>query len=203
MRPSSRAAWAAVPASARALPRPSPTFSKTCSAWPEQRGARRPRARRRPALQHGNHARGSLPGQDRADRDSGLGHLRVLFGHRRQGRHQAEDLLDLRRRRARAAGAGLLHAGAHLPGLPGPRPDDRGRLSVLLGLGPGDARADAVGQYPARASRTAPASGSPAKARPASAAARPAISTFSCRCRRTSSSSATAPICIAGCRSRW
>ena len=32
--------------------------------------------------------------QDGADRDSGLGHLRALFGHRRQGRHQAEDLRD-------------------------------------------------------------------------------------------------------------
>jgi molecular chaperone DnaJ len=47
------------------------------------------RARRRPALQHGNHARGSVPGQDGADRNSGLGHLRTLLGHRRQGRHQA------------------------------------------------------------------------------------------------------------------
>ena len=93
------------------------------------RPRRRARARRRPALQHGNHAGGSLPRQDRPDRDSGLGHLRILFGHRRQGRHQAEDLLDVRRRRAGAAGAGLLHAGANLPGLSGPRPDDRRPLS--------------------------------------------------------------------------
>ena len=127
----------------------------------------------------------------------------VLLGHRRQGRHQAEDLLDVRRRRPGAAGAGLLHAGAHLPRLPGPRPDDRGRLPVLLGLGPGDARAHAVGQYSRKASKTAPASGLPAKAKPAFAAARRATSTFSCRWRRMSSSSATAPICIAGCRSRW
>jgi molecular chaperone DnaJ len=54
-----------------------------------------------------------------------------------------------------------------------------------------------------RASRTAPAFVWPAKARPASAAGRPAISIFSCRSRPTNSSSATAPICIAGFRSRW
>jgi molecular chaperone DnaJ len=45
------------------------------------------------------------------------------------------------------------------------------------------------------ASRTAPASASPAKARPACAAGRRAISTFSCRSSRTNSSSATAPTC--------
>src|ERR1700752_75839 len=43
------------------------------------------RARRRSALQYGNRAGGSLPRQDRPDRDSGVGHLRVLFRHRRQG----------------------------------------------------------------------------------------------------------------------
>ena len=90
-----------------------------------------PRARRRPALQYGNHAGGSLPRQDRPDRDSGLGHLRILLRHRRQGRHQAEDLFDVRRPGPGAAGPGLLHAGANLSGLSGPRPDDRGPLSVL------------------------------------------------------------------------
>src|ERR1700755_2979765 len=49
---------------------------------------------------------GAFGGQDRADRDAGLGRLRALLRHRRQGRHQAEDLLDLRRRRPRAAVAG-------------------------------------------------------------------------------------------------
>ena len=100
-------------------------------------------------------------------------------------------------------GAGLLHAGAHLSGLSGPWPDDRGRLRVLRRPGPRLARAHAVGQYSRKASRTARAFGSPAKARPAFAVVRPAISTFSCRWPRTSSSSATAPTCIAGCRSRW
>ncbi len=76
----------------------------------------------------------AYPRQDRPDRDSGLGDLRILLRHRRQGRHQAEGLLDVRRRRAGAAGAGLLHAGANLSRLPGPRPDDRGSVPVLLGL---------------------------------------------------------------------
>ena len=115
-----------------------------------QRGRGGARARPGPALQHGNHAGGGLPRQDRPDRDSGLGDLRILFGHRRQGRHQAEDLLDLRRRRPGAAGAGLLHAGANLSRLSGPRPDDRGPLSLLHRFGPGDARPQSVGQYSAR-----------------------------------------------------
>src|SRR6266568_4712548 len=38
MRPSSRARAAAVPDSVRALPRPFPIFSKTCSAWPGSAG---------------------------------------------------------------------------------------------------------------------------------------------------------------------
>ena len=95
------------------------------------RPRRRARTRRRPALQYGNHAGGSLPRQDRADRDSGFGDLRILFGHRRESRHQAEDLLNVRRAGAGAPGAGIFHAGANLPGLSGPRPDDRRPLSVL------------------------------------------------------------------------
>ena len=54
-----------------------------------------------------------------------------------------------------------------------------------------------------QASRTAPAFGLPAKARPAFAAGRPAISIFSYRWLRTNSSSATVPTCIAAFRSRW
>ena len=57
---------AAVPASAPALPRHFRIFSRICSAWPGSAARRRrPRARRRPALQHGNHAGGSLRRQDR------------------------------------------------------------------------------------------------------------------------------------------
>ena len=190
-------------ASAPALPRPFRIFSKTCSAWPGSADAAAARARRRPALQHGNHAGGGLPRQDRADRDSGLGHLRILLGHRRQGRHQAEDLLDVRRRRPGAAGAGLLHAGANLPGLPGPRPDDRGSLSVLLGLRPGDARAHSVGQYSARRRRRHPhPAGRRRRGRRPRRAARRSLY-FPVAGDATSSSSATAPTCTAGCRSRW
>ena len=88
--------------------------------------------------------------QDRAGADADLGVLRSLLRHRRQGRHQAEGLSDLRRRRPHPPRAGLLHAGAHLSELPGPRPGDRQSVSVLLGLRPRDARAHAVGQHPAR-----------------------------------------------------
>ena len=48
----------------------------------------------------------------------------VLLRNRRQGRHQAEGLLDLWRRGPDPAGAGLLHARTHLSWLSGPRPDD-------------------------------------------------------------------------------
>ena len=63
---------------------------------------------------------------------------------------QAEDLRDLRRRRQDPACAGLLHARAHLPGLPGPRPGDRRSLPVLRRRRPRHARAHAFGQYPGR-----------------------------------------------------
>ena len=64
-------------------------------------------------------------GQDRADPHSDLGHLRGLLRHRRQARHQAEGLPDVRRPGQGPPRAGLLHARAHLPELPGPRPGDR------------------------------------------------------------------------------
>ncbi len=105
----------------------------------------------------------------------------VLLGHRRQGRHQAKDLLALRWPRAHPPGAGLLHAGADLPGLPGPWPDDRGRLHVLLGLRAAWRATARCRSISRKASRTARAFASPAKARPVSAAARPATSTSSCR----------------------
>ena len=192
-------------ASAPTSPRPSPTSSTTCSAWAAGAAARAagPRARRGPALQHGDHARGGLRRQDRAGPHPDLGDLRGLLRapaprpapSRRPARPAAA--------RARCASPGLLHARAHLPGLPGPRPGDRGSRAR-------PARARAASRASARcrstcrpASRTAPASASPARARPACAAGRRATSTSSCRSRRTRSSSATAPTCIAACRSRW
>ena len=77
------------------------------------------------------------------------------------------------------------------------------RLSGLQGIGPRRHASARCRSTFRRASKTAPGSVSPAKARPGFAAGRPAISTFSCRWRRTSSSSATAPTCIAGCRFPW
>ena len=70
--------------------------------------------RRRPSLQYGDHARGSLRGQDRADPRADLGHLRGLYRLRRQVRHRANDLPHLRRRRQGTRGTRLLHHRAHL-----------------------------------------------------------------------------------------
>ena len=130
--------------------------------------------------------------------------LRSLRRHGRQGRHQADDLPDLRRPRPRARPAGIFHDRADLPALPRPRPDRSTTPATCCArLRPRDARTHALRQYSARASRTAPASALPAKAKPACAAARRAISTFSSRSSRIRSSSATAPISIAACRFRW
>ena len=58
---------------------------------------------------------GGLLRQVRPGAHPDLGDLRSLLGDRRQVRHQAEDLSDLRRLRQGAARARLLHARAHLP----------------------------------------------------------------------------------------
>ena len=99
-----------------------------------------PRARRRSALQHGDHAPGSLRRQDRADPHSDLRHLRGLFRLRRQGRHQAQSLRDVRRPGPRSPRARLLHPGAHLPELSWPRPVDRQSLRLVLRFRPRDPR---------------------------------------------------------------
>ena len=204
MPPSSRAWAAARTASAPISAPPSPTSSKASSAWAARaRAQRRPRARRRSALQHGDHARGGVRRQDRAGAAADLGHLRGLLRHRRQGRHQAEDLPALRRPRPHPPHPGLLHARAHLPGLPGPRPGDRGSLSVLLRLGPRDARAHALGQHSAGRRGRHP---HPARRRGRGRRARRAVGRplhLPVDRARTRSSSATAPTCIAACRSRW
>ncbi len=203
MRRSSRARAAAVPASAPALPPPSPIFSRTCSAWPgsaagggRERGADL-RYNMEITLEEaflGKTAQIEIPVSVTCESCS---------GHRRQGRHQAEDLLDVRRGGPGAAGAGIFHAGANLSRLSGTRPDDRGRLSVMFRLGTGDARADLVGQYSARRRRRhADPAGRRRRGRRSRRSVR-AISTFSCRWPRISSSSAMAPTCIAACRSRW
>ena len=67
--------------------------------------ARRCLARRRSALQHGNQPDRGLCRQDRADSRAEFDQLRSLLGHRRQARHLAQGLLDLRRRRRGALDA--------------------------------------------------------------------------------------------------
>ena len=116
---------AARTASAPISPRPSPTFSKTCSAWAAAGAAAARQGRERGSDLRYNmeiSLEEAYAGQDRADPHPDLGDLRSLLRHRRQGRHASRSLRDLRRRRQDPARAGLLHARAHLPGLPGPRP---------------------------------------------------------------------------------
>ena len=110
----------------------------------------RPRARRRSALQHGNRSARSFCGQDRADPHPHLGHLRSLLGLRRQDRHQAEGVPDLRRPGQGSPCARVLHARAHLSELSGPRPGDRQPVRVMFRLRPCHPRAHAVGQYSGR-----------------------------------------------------
>ena len=97
---------AAVPASVPDLPRHSRTFSRTCSAWPGNAAAAADasvartcatiwRSRWKRRIQ-GKTAKIEIPVSVTCE---------ACSGHRRQGRHQAEELLDLRRRRARPAGA--------------------------------------------------------------------------------------------------
>ena len=218
---SSRTATSAPPMTASAMP-PSSTggggahgfgadfgsaFSdifEASSAWAARaRPQLGPRARRRPALQHGDHAGGSLRRQDRAGaacrprspakpapaRGAKAGtkpKTCPTCGGHGQVRH-AQGFFTLERTCPACQGRGQVIDNPCRP-----------------------ARAPAASRASARcrstfppASRTAPASGWPAKARPACAAGRPAISTSSCRSARIRSSSATAPTCIAGCRSRW
>ena len=76
-----------------------------------------------------------------------LGDLRGLFGDGRQGRLEAEELRDVRRRWPRPSRARLLPGGAHLSDLSWPRPDDRGSVHLVHGLRPRHARACAVGEH--------------------------------------------------------
>ena len=55
-------------------------------------------------------SRGRIPGQGRAGQYPDPGDLRRVHRHRRQERHQAEDLRELRRSRQSAPCPGLLHA---------------------------------------------------------------------------------------------
>ena len=67
-----------------------------------------------------------------------------------------KDLPDVRRPGQSPPRPGLLHARAHLPELPGPRPVDRQPLRVVRRLRPRHARADVVGEHPGRRRRRHP-----------------------------------------------
>ncbi len=103
------------------------------------------RARRRPALQSGDHAGRSLRRQDRADPRADEHRLRDLHGHRRQGRHQAGELPDVRWPRQGARQPGLLHDRAHLSVVPGPRRVHRGPVHELQRRRPRHQGAHAAG----------------------------------------------------------
>ena len=176
MPPSSRAWAAAVQASAPASPRPSRIFSRTCSAWPGSAGAAAARARRRPALQHGNHARGAFLGKT-AQIEIPVRSPASLFGHRRQGRHQAEDLPT-------CGGQGRVRQAQGFFTLERTCPGCQGRGQMIEDACPSCTGSGRVTRdrncrsISRKASRTAPAFGWPAKARPAFAAARRATLIF-------------------------
>ena len=190
-------------ASARISLRLSPIFSTISSAWAAARPQRRrPRARRRPALQHGDHARGRLSRQDRPGAHPDIGYLRGLLGLGRQGRHQAEGLHDLRRRRPRPPHARLLHPRAHLPVCQGRgqvidkpcqscvgagRVTRERTLSVNIPAGVEDGTRIRLAGEGEAGVRGGPAGD---------------LYIF-LSLKRTPFSSATAPTCIAECRCRW
>ena len=87
--------------------------------------------------------------QESADSRAGLGHLRVLQRQRRRRQHRADRLPGLRRPWPGASPTGrLLHHRAHVSDLPGRWPHHRRPVPGLRGLGPRQAREDAVGQHP-------------------------------------------------------
>ena len=107
----------------------------------------------------------AFAGKQATDPGADLGALRGLQRLRRRRRRAAGDLPDLPGPRQGAGAAGLLHDRAHLPDLPRRRPGHQESLQRLRRRGPRAAREDAAGQHPRRASRTAPASAWPARAR--------------------------------------
>ena len=113
--------------------------------------ALRPRARRRPALQHGDHAAGSLRRQDRADPRADQRYLRDLHRHRAPSAGTKPTTCPTcGGARQGAREPGLLHHRAHLPVLPGPRRDHQRPVRLLPRLGPRHQGAHALGQHPAR-----------------------------------------------------
>ncbi len=156
-------------------------------------GRRRPAAfqrlsRRRPALQPGN-----LAGRRRArhrnqDPHSDHGRMRNLPRHRRQARHATDHLHHLRRPRSGAHAAGFLLDPADLPALPWHRQDGRQPLRHLLTAAVASRSTRRWRSKFRPASTTVIASGCPAKAKPASMAARRVTSMWSSRSSSTACS---------------
>ena len=129
--------------------------------------------------------------------------LRHLRRQRRQARHPARRLPAVRGPRRRPAEPGILLDQPALPALRRPGRDHRGGVSHLPGIGPHRAEQALPGEDPRRASTTAAAFGSPARARTARLADLRATSTSSSRWpRRRSSSSVTTATWRCACRSR-
>ncbi len=142
---------------------------------------RRQQPRQRSALQSRDHARGRFQGQANDHPRHHAGAVRDLQRQRRDAGLAADRLPDLPRQRPRPGAAGLLHHRADLPVVPRRRPRHRESMPELRRPGPHAQGEVARRVDPGRASRTEPASGWPAKARPACAAARRAISISSSR----------------------
>ena len=117
---------AAGPVSAPNSPPHSPTYSTTCSAWSGRRGRGSGRERGadlRYNMEISLHE--AFSGKNAQVRIPTSVTCEACSGSRREIRHQAEDLSDVRRPGQSSPRPGLLHARAHLSGLPGPRPGDR------------------------------------------------------------------------------
>ena len=187
-------------------PRPSRTCSTTCSAtsWAAARGRPRPArgARLGPALQPRLTLEEAYRGKQATITVPSSAACEVCHGTGAEGGVRALDLPDLLGPGQGAGAAGLLHRRADLPDLRRARPDHQEPLQGLRRRRPGAQGPHAQRQHPGRASRPAPGSGWPARARPGCAAGRRAISTSSSRSRRTRSSSATTRTSTAASRSR-
>jgi molecular chaperone DnaJ len=92
-------------------------------------------SRRRPALQPRDQPRRSRPRRRKDHPHPGPGRMRRLPRQRRQARHPAQDLPDLRRRRPGAHPAGLLLDPADLPEVPRQRPHHPRALHHCGGAG--------------------------------------------------------------------
>ena len=117
------------------------------AARPRRRPAE-PAARLGPALQSRDQPRRGLPRPHRRDRRADARHLPHLRRLGRQAGHRHVDLQALQRPRQGARRAGLFHHRAHLPGLPGPRPDDGPALHRLRRPGPHAGKPQAQRRYP-------------------------------------------------------